>query len=399
MEKNSLSVQMLGCFSLNQNGRVVSDSSNRSKKVWLLLAYMIYNRNRAISQSELISLLWGGETVSANPVNALKTMFHRLRTMLDGLDSSAGHSLIIRREGSYAWNPAVPFQFDLKEFSDLCMAGMAAESDEVRLEKYLAALKLYQGDFLPKLSSESWVAPISAHFHNLYLRMARETLDLLESQDRLQEAVAVGRRAVEIDPYDESLYQHLMRDLLKQGDHKGVVAVYQTMSDLLFSNFGIMPSDETKALYREAAGTINQREISLSAALEQLRESPFHQGALYCDYDFFRTIYQFVARVTAHTGDAVHIGLLTVSGKNGAPLAKRSMDVCMENLKALLCSQLPGKSVVSRCSFSQYVVMLPLLNYEAACSLMEEADRAFFRQYPHSPAALRCSVQPLEPSL
>ena len=394
-----LTVRMLGGLSLSQGESKVDDSDNRSKKVWLLLSYMIYNRNRLIPQEELVSLLWSDDSASANPLNALKTMFHRVRSTLDNLFPSAGHSLIIRREGSYAWNTAIPFRFDVDEFTTLCRMGAAAEDEETRLQYYLSALELYGGDFLPKLSSETWVFPTSAYFHNLYLQTVRETLQLLEERKRLEEAAAISRRATEIEQYDETLYQHLMRELLDMGDQKSVISVYQNMSELLFSTFGIMPSDESKALYREAARTVNDTEITPDFLRDQLREGGSLPGALYCDYDFFRIIYHSVARSVSRTGDAVHICLLSVSGEDGDSLSRRSMDVCMENLKSLLCSNLRRGDVAARCSVSQYVVMLPQANYENACMVMDRITRAFFRQYPHSPARLRHTVQPLEPSL
>ena len=165
MEDNILQVRMLGSFSIRMGEQEINDSDNRSKKVWLLLAYMIYCRSRSISQEELVGLLWNGDESSSNPFNALKTMFHRVRTSLNQLDSSAGHTLIIRREGSYALNNAVPFVFDVDEFERLCRSGSALSDKEERLDIFLQALALYQGDFLQKLSSEPWVVPISAYFH------------------------------------------------------------------------------------------------------------------------------------------------------------------------------------------------------------------------------------------
>ena len=61
-----LEVRMLGEFSIRLNDREVTDSDNRSRKVWLLLAYMIYCRNRFISPDELVSLLWSEEESSSN---------------------------------------------------------------------------------------------------------------------------------------------------------------------------------------------------------------------------------------------------------------------------------------------------------------------------------------------
>ena len=80
-----IEVQMLGTFALQAGDITVSDVGNRSKKVWTLLAYLICNRDRGISQQKLINLLWGDESDSDNPENPLRITLHRLRSQLDQL--------------------------------------------------------------------------------------------------------------------------------------------------------------------------------------------------------------------------------------------------------------------------------------------------------------------------
>ena len=41
MDSGTISVRMLGEFSITLNEKAITDTTNRSKKVWLLLAYMI----------------------------------------------------------------------------------------------------------------------------------------------------------------------------------------------------------------------------------------------------------------------------------------------------------------------------------------------------------------------
>ena len=398
MAFSELHVQMLGRFALRIGDRELNDSDNRSRKVWLLLAYMIYCRNRPISQDELVSLLWKDEEGSSNPANALKTMFHRVRSMLNQVNESAGRTLILSKGGSYTWNCNIPFTFDAEDFDARVRAASAAPDPSTRLEKQLEALELYEGDFLPKLSTEPWVVPLSAYFHNVYLQTVLDVLPMLEAQNRTAEMVALCRRAVEIEPYNELLYQHLMRGLIAQGDQRGAIIVYEDMSSLLFSNFGIMPSDETKAVYREAVQTINERAISPGTLREQLKEPGAASGALFCDYDFFKVIYHAEARAVARSGDAVHIGLLSLTGENGGDLSKRSLDRCMENMRNLICLNLRKGDIASQCSVSQFILMLPQANYENSCMVCERIIRAYCRQYPHSPATLHYSVQPLEPN-
>ena len=56
MDGGTIFVQMLGEFSITLNEKTITDSANRSKKVWLLLAYMIYCRSHSITPSDLINL-------------------------------------------------------------------------------------------------------------------------------------------------------------------------------------------------------------------------------------------------------------------------------------------------------------------------------------------------------
>ena len=368
---------MLGSFSIELDGGLIDDGGNRSKKVWLLLAYMIYYRKRPVSQEELTALLWGDEENSSNPMNALKTMFHRARTMLNQLGGSAGHDLIIRRNGSYAWNTDVPLWFDVERFEELCLTGAAAPSEDQRLERYLQAAALYQGDFLSKLSSEPWVVPIAAYFHNLYTQMTQEALIILEGQGRKKEAVDICRRALGIEPYSEELYRHLIRDLLDTGDQRGGIAAYEEMSELFFSNFGVMPAEDIRAMYREAVRSVNDRAVPMGVVQEQLREQDPLTGAMVCEYDFFKVLYHAEARMVARSGDAVHIGLLSVLGEGGKELPKRSLDRAMENLEEQIRLNLRRGDIASRCSVSQFILMLPQANYENSCMVCERVVKAF----------------------
>lgn len=397
MEMNQLQVQMFGSFVIRQGEQVISDNDNRSHKIWLLLAYLIYRRRHSISQQDLTDLLWGTEMRSSNPLNALKTMFHRARATLDALSPNAGHTLILCKNGVYSWNIEPSLRFDVEDFAMLCRAGDADTDDNIRLEHYQKALKLYQGDFLPKLSSEPWVLPIATYYHELFVRVALDTIRLLEERAHIQDAVTLCRQAVQIEPYQEALYQHLIEDLLLLNEQREAAAVYETMSELLFSNFGVMPSDELRALYRKAVRTVNDHAVSMGTIREQLREEVAVSGAMICDYDFFKILYHAEARSIPRSGNAVHITLLSVTSEDGGVLAKRSLDRVMENLQGIIRSNLRKGDIASRCSISQYIIMLPQANYENSCQVSERVIKAFCRQYPHSPARLHYSVQPLEP--
>ncbi len=394
-----LKIKMLGGFSIQWKDQMIDDHSNRMRKVWLLLAYTIYSRNSRITQSQLLSLLQGSGTEELeDPANRLKALFYRARTMLNGLAPNAGHGLIVRKNGTYAWNTDHPLTLDVEEFERLCSAASTASPEECT-PLYLQALELYTGDFLPKLSTESWVMPISVYYHNMYLNAVQCALTGLAQAGQWEKAAQICDNALKIEPYSEALYQHLMRCRMALDDRAGAVAAYEEMSEVLFENFGVMPSDESRSLYREAGKQSSYQTVPIGTVREQLKETVDRKGAMFCEYDFFRLLYQVQARALLRSGDVVHIALLSLHGPNRETLARRSLDKAMENLRELVIGNLRQGDVVSQCSVSQLIIMLPQANFENSCAVCQRIIKAFNRQYPHSPADIHYSVQPLEPTV
>ena len=397
MEPVKLRVQMLGDFSLSAGGNQISDTEGRSHKVWLLLAYMIYHRDRAVSQEELVEMLWGKEPRSSNPTSALKTTFHRVRSLLDQLWPNAGHHLILRQDGGYCWNTGISMSVDADEFEKLCRNEHA---DEAALERELLdALELYRGDFLSRLDSDTWVLSITAYYHNLYLDALLKVMPILFEHGRYREMERLCREALVLEPTHEGIYRYLMRAMLELGDAKAAMTLYEELSKRLFSEFGVMPEEETRALSREATRTVNEAPMPMELIHEQLRESASSAGALVCEYDFFRVLCHSAARSMARSGIATHIALISVSGRKGEELSKRSLERAMENLEDQIRVSLRRGDAVARCSVSQYILMLPQANYENSCMVCERIVGAFSRRYPHSPVQLKYAVHPLEPIL
>lgn len=395
MNGPTLQVQMLGQFTLRYGDRTISDSDDRSRRVWSLLAYMLYNHGRSFAQEELIHLYWSNGEKSADPGNALKSIFHRIRTALDKLQPGLGRLLIRRKAGRYFWNNAMPLSLDIEDFEAHFHAAEAAGDDDVRLTEYQAALALYAGDPLPRMTDEIWTIPIVAYYHSLYTRAAAGAIELLEKQERTAEAVALCRRAIHIEPYQEDLYEHLMRGLLRTGDMKGAMSVYEEMSEQLFAHFGVMPSETLRTLYRQATRTVNDRTLTMDEVCSQLAEPAPHGGAMVCEYDFFKILYRSEVRSIARNGHSANICLLSVSGKDGEMLARRSLDPAMNNLQVLVQNNLRRGDAIARCSISQYIILLPQANYENSRMVADRLVSAFYRRYPHSPARLRYTVQPL----
>ncbi len=393
-----ITICMLGDFSLRVGNARISDSGNRSRKVWSLLAYLICSRERPVPQKKLIDLFWGEEDDCVSPENALRITLHRLRSgILDQLWPGAGRELILHREGGYCFNPQAEIRVDCDRFEALCKGENREESQ--RLADILEALELYRGEFLPRHSGELWVIPISTHFQNCRLQVSLEAAELLLKERRWEEAARICRETATAEPYHEGLHQLWMRALSGKGDGKAAGAVYENLHKRLFDDFGIRPSQETREVYRAAVHGMEDRALPIDEVLEDLQEPPTEAGAMVCDYDYFKVLCYAESRSIERSGNATHVALLSVAGLQGEPLSRRSLERVMGQLEQILRKNLRRGDTISRCSVSQYIVMLPRANYENSCMVCRRILAAFHLAHPRTVVKVNYMVQPLTPSI
>ena len=188
-----------------------------------------------------------------------------------------------------------------------------------------------------------------------------------------------------------------MISLMKMGQRKEAAELYEKMSRIFLEDFGVLPSQEIRNVYYEAIRCSNETAVPMEVVQEQLKEPEVLRGALVCEYDFFKVLYYSTARLIERTGAAVHICMMNVEGEGGEALSRRSLTTAMDNLQEQVRLNLRRGDVVSRCSGSQFLIMLHLANYENSCMVCERIMKAFYRKYPHTPAKLPYTVAAVKP--
>lgn len=392
MIDQALQVSMLDGFSISLGQRRVGDFTGHSKMVWLLIAYLICQRGRCVPQEELAGILWEGAGRSANPKNAMKTAFFRARSTLDQLYQGAGRQLILRQDDGYMWNPQPPLDLDLDRFNALC-----ASHSPSPFSDWLQALGMFGQGFIPKLRNFPWAQNMSAKYMQSYLETLRRALDHLEAQRDWQRMASLCSAAVRVAPLEEAPYRRWMSALMSLGENRAAAQIFEDMNQLFFEKTGKRPGDDSQALYRKAVSEVNDQTVPPAAILEQLREER-DVGAFFCDYDIFRALYRLTARDAERTGEKACLGVISVTGRDGGELARRSLDLVMENLRKLAPGLLRQGDAMAKCSMSQYVVLLRRAGFEDGERVCMRIQKAFQRQYPHSPAKLRVTVCLMESS-
>ena len=390
---SNLIVNMFGEFIIRAEDRSISGDDNRAKKLWLLLAYLIYNRHRVVKQSELIDILWSEYERGANPSGALKTLLYRVRSLLDGLWDGAGKQLIVCQSSGYMWNSNYSVDLDYEEFNVL--NERMASSDEFVLEDAMKLLRLHKGEFLQELSSEMWVMPIATYYHNAYIYTLLRTLPVLWENRQYEDIIELCQKTVVSEPYHEDIYCYYMRAYIAMDKQKEAIDIYQGLSDKLLSELGVIPSEETRSIYYEALKSINDHTLTIEMLHDQLQEKNAYPGALICDYDFFRVLYYSMVRSVMRYSMAVHLGLITISGKNDTELTVQKREKIMENLGTAIRNSVRRSDAGARCSATQYIVMLPRANYEDSCMVCERIIKAYYNGFSRLDVNLRYEVFPI----
>ncbi len=382
---------------MSYRGNTVNYHANRSKKLWTILEYLITFRDREISQNELIELLWPEDDIE-NPANTLKTLLHRVRAIVDELDAGDSKDIIRYRRGAYAWVPRIKCEIDVEKFDNYFKEAYASGiSPEDKLKKLLLANELYKGDFLPKSSLDQWVIPISAYYRSQYIKMVSDAAELLNAAGKYEEIVKLCQEAVVIDPYEEHLHLCLIRALVATGKQQQAMKHYDYVNELFFSKFGINPSEELSSLYKEIVKTTKSTELDLNIIKDSLREHELSCGCFYCEYEFFKNVYQLEARSAARTGNVVFLGLMTITDARGNKPPLKQINRNMDKLKETIQHSLRRGDVFTRYSVSQYLIMLPTSTYENGDMVMQRISRAFRKENPKAPVFLKYALQPLTP--
>lgn len=382
IEKQPVFVHTFGNLAFEYNGNTFYCNSNGSSKKWGVLVYLLLNRNRAVTQTELIDVFWDNDT-SVNPSGALKTLLYRLRHTLYPLFGE--DDLIVSGRGVYYWNSNYEIHPDSDKFDQLCTVGhnVNLSSDE-RMEAYTKAIHLYQGSYLPLLQSQLWLIPRATHYQTAYVDAVLELANLLIHAHKYCELNEICALSTALEPLDEHLHALTVKSHILQGNTAAALEHYEKSTDYLYKNLGIHPSAELQALYEEIIKTDQCVETDLYKIQNDLSETVLKPGAFVCDYSLFREIYRLEARRCMRSCNPIHIALITVLTTSGNIPKLDKLGSAMEHLLTIITLNLRQGDVVSKYSGAQYVILLFGANYEDSEKILHRISCSYRKnRTPH----------------
>lgn len=386
-----LIISMFGGFELTYDTCRIHESVNRSKKLWKLLAYMITYRNKNISQSEYIDVIWG-HTECSNPENALKNLFYRIRILLEPIHIKNEY-LILTTGNSYKWNNSLPCKIDIEIFENNIKMASYFELDPIRrIRLYKEAIYLYKGNFLSNYSNELWVMPLTTHYHNLFLSAVKSLAILLESEQQYEEMLNVLNYAIQIDSFDEKIHILLIKAYLYHGNNSAALSQYKASIETIYKILGVKPSTELRALYQLIMKVQKKLQTDISVIKMELEEENQTSGAFVCEYGFFQEVYRLEAR-QSEASRYVYICLLTITQSNGTIPSLDILNIAMERLLDTISSCLRRSDIVARYSKAQYIIMVPTKSFEDCESIMQNIINSYYSRNRKSLLQIKYNIE------
>ncbi|QOX63384.1 transcriptional regulator [Anoxybacterium hadale] len=359
-----LEIQMLGDFCLRYGDQILSGDRIRGKQVWSLLEYIMVNRHNEISMDGQIQVLWEDDEVD-DPANALKNLAYRLRVALRNSLGLKDMDTIVFKHGAYAWNKSFLCIVDAdlleESYKALQQNSLDLVTQKMHLEKII---RLYKGGFMPQSAYKEWILPQAVYYQRIYMEAVQRYSTILLDEGDCSAVEELCRRAISIDPFVETNHALLIQALIQSKNHGKAIEHYNYVNKLYYDELGVRPSDQITKLYHMAVDKGDASAQDISMIKDDLKEVADINGAIYCNYEEFKMIYQLEARASLRSGKSIFIALLTVTGKDRKSLPKNNLDTTFEKLKNSIVYALRKDDVVARYGRTQFLLMLSNLTYE-----------------------------------
>ena len=258
-----LSLSLLGSFQATLDGQPVMGF--KSNKVRALLAYLAVEADRPHRRERLAGLFWP-DWPDRDALSNLRYSLSDLRRAIE--DHAAEPPFLLITRDSLQFNRGSDCWIDVTAFVE----GVGADKN---LPEYLDQLEktvdLYRGGFLEGFSLDD--SPAFEEWTLLTrVRLARQASSALhtlaESYEELgdyEQAQSYAYRQLELEPWDETAHQQLMRALALRSQRSAALAQYEACREVLANELGVEPAEQTRELYRQIRdGELTEKKPSQS---------------------------------------------------------------------------------------------------------------------------------------
>lgn len=244
-----LNISLLGPIQVTLDGQPITRF--KSNKVRALLTYLVVEADKPHRRETLAGLFWP-DWPEREALGNLRYSLSNLRRAID--DRAAEPPFLVISRDEIQFNTASDYWLDvtaLTESVDIEKANPAFIEGQER------AVDLYRGSFLEGFSVDrspafdEWVLLTRERLTRQVSASLHELADSYEEQKEYEKVQSLAWRQLELEPWDETAHQQLMRIMALLNQRSAALAQYESCRKSLNEELGVEPSDETKKLYEQ----------------------------------------------------------------------------------------------------------------------------------------------------
>lgn len=358
-----LHIHTLGDFDISFIGQSQLKESSRSYKLFKLFEYFITFRGRKLLPETITENLWENKE-SNDPKNVLRTQIFRLKQLLKKIIpndiDTAKYFVISFSNGYYSFELGELTILDTEEFEKLIDQGDSRKSDNIdeAIELYYKAIKLYKGPYLSENSYEAWLVPIRNHYNRLYLKTLFKLVEILKEKEEYSKIIELCEEAIIIEPFEEALHIYLIEAMLKTGQIRNAMSHYEYIISLLSKELGVKSSPGLKNIYRRIQSYYDEKsESGIENIKAKLEESTLN-GALLCDSDYFKFLFNIGKRKGLRDGTVDYMSLITLNCDDKLLKSEEELKKFVKAMSNVLEKSLRKGDVYSYWNDKQILVLL-----------------------------------------
>jgi DNA-binding SARP family transcriptional activator len=256
LEPNSLRIYLAGRVCIEADERLIDQHAFPSQQGRLAFAYLVSERGRPVTRTELAEALWPKELPTSWDAS-LSAVISKLRSLL-GTIGLTDSSTVTGATGCYEIRLPRCTWVDLEAAADSIHEAEAALKAGDAARAYgpsAVAHHIARRPFLPG-EEGAWVEHRRDKLRSILIRALECRAEVYLWNHEFPLAVEAARDAVALEPFRETCYQLLMRAHSAAGNVAEALWVYEQCRKLIAEELGVHPSRQTRSVYQEVLQAI-----------------------------------------------------------------------------------------------------------------------------------------------
>lgn len=359
-ENYDVKIFTFGGFDILIGGESVMDILGRRYKLLELFKYFISNKNKKLLPELIIENLFD-YSESDDLKNVLRTQIFRLRKFIDDIkDKINSNNEIFEIDfinGYYILKISDKLKIDNIIFEEnIQKANSLLYIDpQSAIELYEEAISLYSGEYMGEGNCGDWIIPIRNRYNRMFIHTSNILIEKYKEEKKFKEMADICEKVIEIQPFDETFHIFYMEALINMGQIKHALSYYEYTTYKMYKDYDMKPSLAMKDMYRRLQLANGEKIVTDLYFIEKRLKDTEIQGAMYCDLEYFKFLYNLEKRKSVRGNSNTFIALITLNHKKRN---QDNLDKGREVLNEVLLNSLRKGDVISFWNEDQAIVMI-----------------------------------------